>query len=74
MARLPGRLDLTPVDPRGWLRQIAAVAVRIHEVQAVAPPFRSQLDAPAPAINPRLGDPPGALAGRLRRHVRGALG
>jgi aminoglycoside phosphotransferase (APT) family kinase protein len=50
MARLPGRLDLTPADPEGWLRQIAATAVWIHDVQAAAPPFRSRIDAAAPVI------------------------
>lgn len=50
MARLPGRLDLTPADPEGWLRQIAAMAVRIHDVQVAAPPFRSRIDAAAPVI------------------------
>lgn len=50
MTRLPGRPDLTPTDPEGWLRQIAAMAVRIHDVRAAAPPFRSRLDAAAPVI------------------------
>jgi Ser/Thr protein kinase RdoA (MazF antagonist) len=50
MARLPGRLDLTPADPQGWLRQTAAMAVRIHDVQATARPFRSRIDAAAPVI------------------------
>lgn len=50
MTRLPGRLDVTPTDPEGWLRQIAATAVRIHDVQVVAPPFRSRIDAATPVI------------------------
>ena len=50
MTRLPGRPDVTPTDPEGWLRQIAAMAARIHDVQAVAPPFRSRIDAAAPRI------------------------
>jgi aminoglycoside phosphotransferase (APT) family kinase protein len=50
MTRLPGRLDLAPVDPDGWLRQIAAMAARIHDVRVAAPPFRSRIDAAAPQI------------------------
>lgn len=50
MTRLPGRLDLTPADPERWLRQIAAMAARIHDVRVAAPPFRSRIDAAAPAI------------------------
>jgi aminoglycoside phosphotransferase (APT) family kinase protein len=30
MTRVPGRVDLTPSDPEAWLRQIAAMAPRIH--------------------------------------------
>jgi aminoglycoside phosphotransferase (APT) family kinase protein len=50
MTRLPGWLDVTPVDPGGWLRQMAAMAVRIHDVQVSAGPFRSRIDAAAPVI------------------------
>ncbi|MGH3390273.1 MAG: aminoglycoside phosphotransferase family protein [Actinomadura sp.] len=50
MTRLPGRLDVTPADPEGWLRQIAAMAVRIHGLQVAAGPFRSRIDAAAPVI------------------------
>ena len=50
MTRLPGRLDLAPVDPDGWLRQIAAMTARIHDVRVAAPPFRSRIDAAAPQI------------------------
>ncbi len=50
LTRLPGRLDLTPADPDGWLRQIAAMAVRIHDVQVAAGPFLSRIDAAAPVI------------------------
>jgi aminoglycoside phosphotransferase (APT) family kinase protein len=50
MTRLPGRLDLTPTDPESWLRQIAAMAVRIHNVQVAAGPFRSRFDAATPVI------------------------
>jgi aminoglycoside phosphotransferase (APT) family kinase protein len=47
MTRLPGRLDLTPADPEGWLRQIAAIAVRIHDAQIAAGPFEARIDAAA---------------------------
>jgi aminoglycoside phosphotransferase (APT) family kinase protein len=50
MTRLPGRLDLAPADPEGWLRQIAAMAVRIHDANVAAPPFRSRIDAAAPVV------------------------
>ena len=45
MTRLPGRIDVTPADPAGWLGQIAAVAVRIHELQVAAGPFEARIDA-----------------------------
>jgi aminoglycoside phosphotransferase (APT) family kinase protein len=51
MTRLPGRLDVTPADPEGWLRQIAAMAVRIHDVQVAAGPFEARIDAAAYATN-----------------------
>lgn len=51
MTRLPGRVDVTPADPEVWLRQMAAMALRIHNVQvAAAPPFRSRVDAPVPVV------------------------
>ncbi|MBO0836743.1 MAG: aminoglycoside phosphotransferase family protein [Actinobacteria bacterium] len=50
MTRLPGRLDLTPADPEGWLQQIAAMAVRIHDLRIAAGPFRSRIDAVARVI------------------------
>ena len=50
MTRLPGRVDVTPADPEGWLGQIAAMAVRIHGVRVAAPPFRSRIDAAAPVV------------------------
>ena len=59
ITRLPGRPDLTPADPERWLRQLAAMAARIHEVRAPAPPFRGRIDAatlvvPASATRPAL--------------------
>jgi aminoglycoside phosphotransferase (APT) family kinase protein len=51
MTRLPGRLDITPADPAGWLRQIAAMAVQIHDVQVAAGPFEARIDAAAFTTN-----------------------
>jgi aminoglycoside phosphotransferase (APT) family kinase protein len=51
MTRVPGRLDLTPTDPEGWLRQIAAMAARIHDVQVAAGPFEARIDAAAFTTN-----------------------
>ena len=50
MTRLPGRLDVTRADPEGWLRQIAVMAVRIHDAQVAAGPFEERIDAAAPVI------------------------
>lgn len=50
MTRLPGRLDVTPADPEGWLRQIAVMAVRIHDAQVAAGPFEERIDAAAAVI------------------------
>jgi aminoglycoside phosphotransferase (APT) family kinase protein len=50
MSRVAGRMDLAPVDPKAWLRQIAAMAVRIHELNVDAPPYRWEARAvPVPA-------------------------
>ena len=38
MTRVPGRMDLTPTDPKAWLRQIAGMAARIHESEVDAGP------------------------------------
>jgi aminoglycoside phosphotransferase (APT) family kinase protein len=51
MTRLPGRLDATPADPEGWLRQIAVMAVRVHDVQVAARPFEARIDAAAFTTN-----------------------
>jgi hypothetical protein len=45
MTRLPGRPDVTPADPEVWLRQIAAIAARIHDVQVAAGPFEERIGA-----------------------------
>jgi hypothetical protein len=50
MTRLPGRVDVTPADPEGWLGQIAAMAARIHGVRVAAPLFRGRIDAAAPVV------------------------
>ena len=51
MTRLPGRLDFAPADPEVWLRQIAAMAARIHDVQAATRPFEARIDAAAFTTN-----------------------
>jgi aminoglycoside phosphotransferase (APT) family kinase protein len=51
MTRLPGRIDLTPADPEGWLRQIAVMAARIHRAQVAAGPFEARIDAAPFATN-----------------------
>ena len=51
MTRLPGRLDIAPAGPEGWLRQIAAAAARIHDVQVDAGPFEPRIDAAAFTTN-----------------------
>ena len=50
MTRVPGRPDITPADPENWLRQMAAMAARIHEVRFAAQPFRARIDAAAPVV------------------------
>jgi len=85
MTRLPGQLDLAPADPEDWLRQIAAMAARIHDVRvANAPPFRGEVDAadrvvPATATRPALWEaafsvlrqpPPGPVAGFIHRDLQ----
>jgi aminoglycoside phosphotransferase (APT) family kinase protein len=46
MSRLPGRVDLTPTDLDGWLRQLAHALAAIHRTDATG------------AAGPLLGDPP----------------
>jgi aminoglycoside phosphotransferase (APT) family kinase protein len=49
MTRVPGRIDLTPTDPKAWLRQIAGMAARIHELDVDAEPYWwKQRDVPVP--------------------------
>lgn len=50
MTRVPGRVDLAPADPEGWLRQMAAMAARIHEVRVDAGAFLERFDAGAPVV------------------------
>jgi aminoglycoside phosphotransferase (APT) family kinase protein len=71
MTHLPGRLDVTPADPEGWLRQIAAMAARIHDVRVAAGPFRGRIDAaahviPASATRPAVWE---AAFGILRQQA-----
>jgi len=57
MTRVPGRMDLTPADPRAWLRQIVAMAVRIHELDVAAEPYTWEAkDVPIPPWTSRPAD------------------
>lgn len=72
MTRVPGRVDLAPADPEAWLRQIAAMAVRIHEsdVDAEPQPWTRE-SVPVPAWTSRPGDWRAAadlLRGPVPRH------
>src|SRR5215471_4961563 len=53
MSRVPGRIHLTPSDPESWLRQMAALLPRIHELSVEGAPFESWFDAS------QLEPPPG---------------
>ena len=57
MTRVPGRMDLTPTDPKAWLRQIAGMAVRIHELDVDAEPYSwKQREVPVPSWASRPAD------------------
>jgi aminoglycoside phosphotransferase (APT) family kinase protein len=57
MTRLPGHIYLMPEDRDDWLRQIAELAVQIHNAKVTAPPFRSWFD-PADLTVPRSASRP----------------
>jgi len=57
MTRVPGRMDLTPADPRAWLAQIVSMAVRVHELEVDAAPYQWELkDVPIPRWASRPAD------------------
>ncbi len=57
MTLVPGRIDLTPADTKAWLRQIAGMAVRIHELDVEAEPYRlKQREVPVPPWTSRPAD------------------
>ena len=57
MSRMAGRMDLAPVDQNAWLRQIAVMAVRIHELNVEAVPRRWEArTVPVPAWTSRPAD------------------
>ena len=57
MTRVPGRIDLTPTDPKAWLRQIARMAAHIHELDVEAEPYSwKQRDVPVPPWASRPAD------------------
>jgi aminoglycoside phosphotransferase (APT) family kinase protein len=55
MSRVAGRMDLAPVDQKAWLRQIAVMAVRIHELDVDAAPY--QWEARAVPVPPWASKP-----------------
>ena len=50
MTCLTGRVDVAPADPEHWLRQIAVMAARIHDLRVAVEPYWSWNDAAAPVI------------------------
>jgi aminoglycoside phosphotransferase (APT) family kinase protein len=51
MTRVPGRIDLAPAKPEQWIRQMAAMLARIHELDVDAPArgvARSLIDRDVP--------------------------
>lgn len=57
MTRVPGRMDLSPTDTEAWVRQIAEMAVRIHELDVDAAPYWwKPRDVPVPAWASRPAD------------------
>jgi aminoglycoside phosphotransferase (APT) family kinase protein len=57
MTRVPGRVDLAPSQPRAWLRQIAAMATRIHaadvEMESLVPAPR-EVQVPTWTSRPKV--------------------
>jgi aminoglycoside phosphotransferase (APT) family kinase protein len=50
MTRVPGRMDLAPSDVSAWLKQLVAMAVRIHHLDVRAAPYEWEAkDVPIPA-------------------------
>ncbi|QDO88572.1 aminoglycoside phosphotransferase family protein [Ornithinimicrobium ciconiae] len=45
MTRLPGHVDLNPVDPRSWMTRIAELAVLLHSLNLPAETFRPWTDS-----------------------------
>jgi aminoglycoside phosphotransferase len=77
MTRLPGRVHLVPCDRESWLRQMAQMLVRIHELALDAKPFeswldRSQLSPPEDALRPELWSEAIALVAAERAPGGGA--
>jgi aminoglycoside phosphotransferase (APT) family kinase protein len=65
MSRLPGRVWLTPTDPRAWLRQIASALTRLHDLQPpdelpaaelLRRPVRTPPDSQQPELWRRVDD------------------
>jgi aminoglycoside phosphotransferase (APT) family kinase protein len=57
MSRVPGRIHLGGRDPSAWLRQMAAMAARIHALRIVAHPWSSWIEPDALTV-PRWSSRP----------------
>jgi aminoglycoside phosphotransferase (APT) family kinase protein len=80
MTRVPGEVYLAPRDPNGWLRQMAAILPRIHELDVAADPWEPAAVQPRPVpdgISPAvwtaaaavLAQPPPPSTESVRRFV-----
>jgi aminoglycoside phosphotransferase (APT) family kinase protein len=56
MSCVPGIIQLRPTDPESWLRQMAAMLPRIHELTIPADPFEHWFDASQVAPPPQTRD------------------
>ena len=68
MTRVPGRMYLMPRDREHWLRQMARMLARIHELDVAGAEFESWLDAGA------LTPPPDAARADIWREAFAAVG
>lgn len=72
MTRLPGHLDLSPVDPQSWMARIAELAVALHSLDLPAKVFRPWTDSwIAPAAE--LQVPAGARKPAVWKAAFGAM-
>jgi aminoglycoside/choline kinase family phosphotransferase len=67
MTRAPGRVDLRPRDPDGWLAQLAAVLPVVHDAPVAAGPFQPWFDLDTVAAGTPARDRAIALARAAQR-------